>query len=165
MKLETFPEDTIQVNFDAQFEGLEVIYDYDQRLCDLVIQYGREGNKIEGFAGKYNINPDAMSSWLSDAGGKTEPEFTIACKISVCACYHYWNGLYTHTLKQCMAEKDGFEALPHIYNVVKEIEKSMPNTINPFTNLVSLSAEEKKKHNLADNITEVSNLLLGVGEE
>lgn len=115
-----------------------IIREYTNELCDKVIEYGREGKLIEGFAGKYNICMDAMCEWISKE--KEYPDFNSAVKIAVSACVHYW----MEELQYAIQKRD-WNAVAVIRSILDGLTKSIPKELREglFTNLKMETAEDR----------------------
>lgn len=113
--------------------------EYTDDLCVRVVEHGRNGLFIEGFAGKENVCMDSICQWLSNP--EKYPEFNSAVKVSISASIHFWNELLLHSLKHfhlCGS------AVPVIRQILADIMKSTPKELREglFNNLHQKTAEE-----------------------
>ncbi len=80
-------------------EDLELITEYDESFCELVIEFAREGNFIEGFCGQYNICSHTMNKiWLNREDPKYE-RFRSAIKTAQSVLFSFYNKELVHALK------------------------------------------------------------------
>ena len=137
-------------------KSTDIIWEYSPDLCDKVIEYGRQGKLIEGFAGRYNVSVNAMCEWLSKVG--EYPEFDDAIKISVSACVHYWTEELQHNM-----DLQEWTAVSHIRSILADLNKSMPKALreNLYNNLTQQSAEDKAQKQETDNLKAFINSATG----
>lgn len=125
---------------------------YSDDLCEKVIEYGRQGLFIDGFAGRYNVSIVAMCNWLSKPD--EYPKFNAAIKISHSACIHYYNQELLHSI-QC----GDWQAVANIKSILAEIMKTTPKELreNLYNNLRVKTPEELEAEQKAQSHT----ILLG----
>ena len=127
-----------------EFEPIEIIVDYTEELCSKVINYGKDGYLIDGFAGKYNICVDSMCNWISKTAsninqGMYKPDFHSAVKISISACIHYWNN---RLMDEISAEN--WDAVAVIKSILNGLMRTTPDQLTKglYNNLHSDTAQD-----------------------
>lgn len=149
-------------NKNDEFEHIEIIIDYTDELCSKVINHGKDGYLIDGFAGRYNICVDKMCNWISKTAvnineGIYQPDFHSAVKISISACIHYWD-------KRLMDEinSENWDAVPVIKSILNGLMRTTPDQLTKdlYNNLHSDTAQDiyNQKQN-ADLATLEGNLV------
>lgn len=124
---------------EAKFsDSLDIITDYDDSFCELVIKHGRQGLFIEQFSGKHNICFKMINSWLSDTD--TYSKFDSAVKISISACLHFWM-----TRLMDAINNGDWDAVPVLSQIVNNLTKSIPKELrsNLLNDLTPETSEQK----------------------
>lgn len=121
-----------------------VIYEYADEICNWIIDYGRQGFFIEGFAGKYNISQDSMTDWLN-APKEEFIEFKAAVKLCMSAAIHYWQEELMNAINN-----DNYDRVGIIKSVLSDLMRITPKSLRElqFANLEPAAApdnSEKKK--------------------
>lgn len=111
--------------------------EYTDDLCDMIIEYGRQGYNIDGFAGRYNICVNSLCEWLSQP--EKYPQFDSAVKIAQSAVIHYLNEELQHNIKL-----GDWQAVANIKAIINECMKAMPKrlTDNMYNNLKLKTPEQ-----------------------
>lgn len=142
-------------------ESSEVITEYSEDLCELIIEYGRQGKSIEGFCGAYNISIDSMTKWIDTDDPLSQPDFKEALKIAISACIDYWDGQLIHELQQDVLDAPRISLL----RIMKQDStKYMPNSLRNilFEGVRNRTPEQiNDANNLRDN-EERERMLKGV---
>lgn len=100
-------------------DSTDLVTEFDDNFCKMVIEDGRVGMPIETFAAKCNIDSVKLSEWLSDGEGNI-PKFKAACKAAHIACMRYWYKTLTHAITHRDIE---------LYNMaLKMVQDSMRGT-------------------------------------
>ena len=139
------PEPPEATPFDCEFEeGTDIVRDYHEGLCVLVIMHGRAGYFFESFAGRFNICPTAMFDWISEKDSDTYVNFRSSVKIAMSACLHFWNCKLIHALDNFAILGD---IIPTVRAMIKDLTGSMPKELRnmQFENLVSPDTPEEAK--------------------
>jgi hypothetical protein len=155
----------IPQDIDFQFaQSLKIERDYDDSLCEKVIEHGRQGYFFESFSGRYNICQEALISWLNDKENPNFEDFRSAVKISMSACLHYWNCKLNCAL-------DNFNNLggsvPVLKSMISDIMKGMPKGLRAFQfeNLEAPDTpEEIKYRRMLKDKEEEYNIYMGKSE-
>ena len=121
--------------------------EYGDDLCEKVINYGREGKRIEAFAGKFNVCVNKMCEWLSNP--QKYPEFDSAIKVSQSACIHYWLEELQHAISAC-----DWQAVAQIRSILSDLNKYIPKELSEglFNNLKQQSAEDRVEEARQDKL-------------
>lgn len=97
--------------------------EYDDDLCDLVLEFGRAGNFIQGFCGHYNICTETMNKEWLNREKKEYAKFRSAVKTAQSAVFDFYNKELIHAIQN-------YEQLGSSVNVIRsilsELMKSTP---------------------------------------
>jgi hypothetical protein len=124
--------------------GKNIRREYSPDLCDNIIDHGRSGLYLHGFAGKYNISVIDMCDWLSKP--KEYPDFVTAVRISHSACIHYYNEELLHfmTLQDWAAVAQVKATLAELMKVTpKELTEGLYSNLSVQT-AASIQEEEQR---------------------
>jgi len=116
--------------------------EYGDDLCEKVINYGREGKRIEAFAGKFNVCVNKMCEWLSNP--QKYSAFDSAVKVSQSACIHYWLEELQHAISAC-----DWQAVAQIRSILSDLNKYIPKELSEglFNNLKQRTADDLAREN------------------
>lgn len=101
-------------------DGHDIVNEYDDWICEELINYGREGLFIEGFVGKYNINQVNFNKWITAPDGEYE-ELKAARNVCFSACIHVWCSRLNHAV-----ENSDWQAVGALKAIINDMMKSVP---------------------------------------
>ena len=137
-------------------EGTEICREYTADLCDKIIEHGRAGLYLHGFAGKYNISVIDMCNWLSKP--KDYPDFATAIRISHSACIHYYNEELLHYIG-----KQNWDAVSSVKSTLAELMKVTPKELTEglYSNLAVQTSAEIQAEEQREKDAEFQQNILG----
>jgi hypothetical protein len=130
-----------------EFTEGNLITEYSDNLCIKLIQFGREGNFIQGFPGKYNICSKTFNSvWLDRENTKYE-KFRSAAKTAMSACFHFYNSELLHAIANY--ETLG-PSIPILRSILMDLIKMTPKSILDlqFEDIDKQETEEERRQRL-----------------
>lgn len=131
----------------------DIINEYSDELCDMVINYGKQGGFIEAFAGRFNIDIDEMLKWVSSPDGEYM-KFKASVKISISSALDYW---YTRLVTAIDNPEENAQSIPHIRAMIGECLKRASSELSKFCygGFRTKTAEEieaEKKFNIGKDL-------------
>lgn len=100
--------------------GYNIVNEYQEWMCKALINYGREGLFIEGFAGKHNINQMKFNQWITAPDGEYEA-LKAARNICFSASIHVWCSRLNHAVRNA-----DWQAVEKLKAIIADIMKSVP---------------------------------------